>query len=79
MAAKNLHIPDDLLAELQAKAHTEGKSVEEMAEQAIREGLKERAWEDLLAYGRERGHASGVGETDVPAVVKQWCREQRGR
>ena len=79
MATNNLHIPDDLLAELQARAHAEGKSVEEMAEHAIREGLKERAWEDLLAYGRERGRASGVAELDVPAVVKQWRREQRGR
>ena len=76
MAAQNsIHVSDELLAELRAKAEAAGKTVDEMAEEALRKGLGEPSWEDLLAYGRERGLASGHTEEDVPRVV----RESRGR
>jgi predicted transcriptional regulator len=66
----NLRVPDELLTELQAKAHAEGKTVEDLAEQALRKGLEERAWQDLLEYGLRTGAASGYREADVPEVVK---------
>ena len=75
----NLHVPEELLAELQAKAAAEGKTVEELAEEALRNALNLRSWQDLLDYGREQGRSSGYTEEDVPQVVKQWRREQRGR
>jgi hypothetical protein len=79
MAANNLHIPDELLADLQAKALAEGKTVDELAAETIRTGLADRQWQELLAYGRETGRASGYIEEDVPRVVKEWRREQRGQ
>jgi predicted HicB family RNase H-like nuclease len=39
----NVHVSEELLAELQAKAQTEGKTVDELAEEALRRGLEERA------------------------------------
>jgi Ribbon-helix-helix protein, copG family len=75
----NVHISDELLAELQAKAQAQGKTVDELAEEALRLGLEDRAWQDLLAYGQERGRASGYTERDVPRVVKEWRRERRGQ
>jgi hypothetical protein len=73
----NLHVPEDLLSELRAKAKAEGKTVDELAEEAIRQALKERSWKDLLAYGRERGRAAGI-RTDQQVVdaVYEWRREQ---
>jgi predicted transcriptional regulator len=79
MATINVHISDELLAELQSKAAAAGKTVDELAEEALRKGLEEQSWQDLLAYGRERGRASGYTEEDVPRVVKEWRSEQRGR
>jgi hypothetical protein len=79
MAANNLHVPEELLADLQAKALAEGKTVDELAEETLRQGLADRQWQDLLAYGRETGRASGYTEEDVPRVVKEWRREQRGQ
>ena len=67
----NLHISNDLLAELQAKASAEGKSIDQLAEEALRKGLEDSAWRDLLAYGRERGRASGYTEEDVPGIVRE--------
>jgi len=80
MATQNsIHVSEELLAELQSKAAAEGKTVDELAEAVLRKGLAEQSWQDLLAYGRERGSASGYTEEDVPRVVKEWRREQRGR
>lgn len=76
MAANNVHVSDELLAELQSKARAEGKTIDELAEEALRKGLEKSAWQDLLAYGRERGRASGYSEEDIPRVVKDWRREQ---
>jgi plasmid stability protein len=72
----NLHVPDELLAELQSKAAAEGKSVDEL-EEALRKGLENRAWQELLAYGLERGSASGYTEEDVPRVVRENRRRHR--
>ena len=66
----NVHVSDDLLAALQAKAQAEGTTVDALAEEALRKGLAERDWQDLLAYGRQTGRASGYTEADVPAIVK---------
>ena len=70
MATINVHVSDELLVELRQQALAAGKTVDEMAEEALRKGLEERQWEDLLAYGRETGIASGYTEEDVPEIVK---------
>jgi len=70
MATINVHVSDELLAELHAKAAHEGKTVDELAEEALRTGLEERSWQDLLEYGRQTGRASGYTEADVPEIVK---------
>ena len=74
-----IHVSGELHAELAAKAAEEGKTVDQLAEEALRKGLEDRAWQDLLAYGRERGKASGYTEEDVPNLVREWRREQRDR
>ena len=76
MALINVHLSDELLAELRSKAQAEGKTVNEMAEEALRKGLEKQAWQDLLEYGGERGRTSGHTEEDVPRLVKEWRREQ---
>ena len=67
----NVHVSDELLAELQAKAQTEGKTVDELAEEALRKALEDRDWQDLLFYGRQTGRESGYIEADVPEIVKK--------
>ena len=79
MPGINLHVSDELLAELRTKAAAEGKSVDELAEEALRLGLQDRAWQELLGYGRETGRASGYTEEDVSRLVKEWRNEQLDR
>ncbi len=70
MAMNNVHVSEELLAELRSKAAAEGKTVDELAEETIRKGLKERSWQELLEYGRQNGLASGFGDSDMPDIVK---------
>jgi hypothetical protein len=78
MATQNsIHVSDELLAELRAKAQTAGKTVDELAEETLRRGLEEQSWQDLLAYGLERGRASGYTEEDVPEVVRENRKRHR--
>ena len=78
MATQNsIHISDELLAELRAKAEAQGKTVDELAEAALRKGLEEHTWQELLTYGLERGRASGYCEDDVPQVVRENRRRHR--
>lgn len=79
MATMTLHVSDQLLAELRASAEASGKSVDEVAEEVLRLGLEDRAWRDLLTYGRETARTLGLVEEDVPRLVKEWRYEQRSR
>lgn len=74
----NIHVPDELLAELQSKAAVEGKSVDDLAAEALRKGLEERAWHDLMEYGRKTGRESGYSESDLPDIIKR-RRNAQGR
>jgi predicted transcriptional regulator len=66
----NVHLSDELLVQLQSKAQAAGKTVDELAEEALRRGLEEQSWQDLLAYGLQTGRESGYSEADVPGIVK---------
>ena len=70
MSHNNVHVSDDLMAELQSKAATVGKTIDELAEEVLRKGLEERSCQELLEYGRQTGRASGYAEADVPDIVK---------
>jgi len=72
----NLHVPDELLAELRLKAQSTGVTVEEMAADALRKGLEDCEWQELLAYGRERGSAKGFTEEQAADVVHEWRQAQ---
>jgi len=56
MATHNtIHLPEELLAGLRAQAAADGKSVGELAAEAVRRGLEERHWRDLMEYGERTG------------------------
>ena len=75
MATIHLHVPEDLLAELEAKAAANGKTIEELAAEALRASLRETSWEDLLAYGQERGGLIGFHEEQSADIVHEWRKD----
>ena len=77
MATLHLHVPEDLLAELEAKAAASGKTVDELAADALRACLRETSWEDLLGYGQERGRLVDFHEEQSADIVHEWRKEHR--
>ena len=65
MATNNLHIPDDLLNAATAIAQADGKTTDELAADAVRRYLAHRKL--------------GYTEADVPRLIAESRREQRGR
>ena len=73
----NIHVPDELLAELQSKAAVEGKSVDELAEVAFRQYLEKDQWQRLVESKRAAARARGLTESDVPRLIDESRRERR--
>jgi metal-responsive CopG/Arc/MetJ family transcriptional regulator len=74
----NLHIPDDLLSAVNEAASADGKTTDELAADALRRYLAHRKLEELGKYGREQSHRLAYTEADVPNLIAEFRRENRG-
>jgi Ribbon-helix-helix protein, copG family len=77
MAAQNtIHVSDELLAELQSRAAAEGKTLDELAEEAVRRLLDHRGLDALAQRGRRHAQRVGRKPSDAVAVVREIRRER---
>ena len=76
---RTINLSDELLSEVEGVALSQGRTVDQFVEDALRAQMEDRKWQDLLAYGRQKGMESGYTSADVPRLVKEWREEQRGR
>jgi hypothetical protein len=67
------------LAQIEAKAKSEGKTVDEVACQALTDGLHDDRWHRLVAFGLENGRKSGFREDQVVDIIHEWRAENRLR
>jgi hypothetical protein len=74
----NLHIPDDLLSAVTDAASADGKTTDEIAADALRRYLAHRKLEELGKYGHEQSLRLGYTEADVPRLIAEARRENRG-
>jgi predicted transcriptional regulator len=74
--AKNIHLAEPLLAELEGAARSQQRTPDELAGEAVQAFLRKRRWQDLLTYGEQKGAESGILEEDVAEVIHEWRREQ---
>ena len=85
--AKNVTLAPEVLQQADRLARSEGKTVDELANELLAPLLKLRErsksddrWESLLSYGRAQAVKLGIKENDVPRLVKEWRTEkQHGR
>ena len=78
----NLHIPDipdDPMSAVSEAASADGKTTDELAAEALRRYLAHRNLEELGRYGREQSSRLGYTEADVPRLIAESRRENRGR
>jgi hypothetical protein len=54
-----VRLPEDLLAELEAQAHSRGLTPDELAVETLRAGLRQQSWQAKAARWQEYGKASG--------------------
>lgn len=75
---KNLHIPEELMAQLEAAAQVQGKTPDQLGEEMIRQNLD---FVQLLAAGHEHAAARGFKRSDVLPKIAHYRREksERGR
>jgi hypothetical protein len=76
---KNPSVSGDLLTQLEARAKVEGKTVDELAEEAVRRLLLRKDLRSFVAQNRKDAEANGLTESDVPRLTAEYRNETRGR
>jgi plasmid stability protein len=78
--AKNVRLDEPVLAALQEAAARHHKTLDEMASEAVMEGLKAERLDRvqaLLAKGQRHGAASGIPENQVVDLIHADRKERR--
>lgn len=77
LAEKNIHIamPPAFAAEIEAVAQSEGKTLDEVAQNAVRQYLEDRRWRQLVGYGKEQAHRLALASGDVPRLIAESRRD----
>ena len=78
-AARNVTLTAELFEQVAERAQAEGKTPDEVANEAIGFALREGRWGKLLAYGKRQSTALGLTESDVPRLIAESRHERRGR
>jgi hypothetical protein len=78
---KNVHLnlPPDLAAEMEAIAAAEGKTPDELYQDAAKRFLACRKLSELAEYGQAQAKRLGYQESDVMRLIKESRQEQRER
>lgn len=76
---KNVALPDELLTTIAEMAQAEGKTADELIEVATRRYITQQRLDRLVRRNESRARELGIRDQDVPGIVRQWRREQRGR
>jgi len=60
-----------LVAELKAIAHADGKSLDEIAENAVQRFLEDRRRQELVSYGKDKAANLGINDDDVLRLIAE--------
>lgn len=74
---KNVALEPEVFARVAAEAQKEGKTPDELANEAAKRFLASRRLQDLQQYGRHRASELGLTEDDVPRLIAESRAERR--
>ena len=77
--AKNVAVSEEILAEMREEARAEGKTPDQLFEEAAKGLLKQRQLRSFVSQNRREALARGLTETDVPRLIEESRKERRGR
>lgn len=72
-------LSDELQAQIEQIARDQNREPVEVLEDAVRTYIAVRRHERLAEKGEKRARARGIGEADVPRLVKEVRQENRDR
>lgn len=85
MATNNVHIPDDLLAQAERLAATQGRTTDELAADALKRYLAHQKLDELSRYGQRKARELGIEnltaeerEQFVENAIRETRRQRRG-
>lgn len=76
---KNVALPEDLLTAASEVARAEGKTTDGLIEAATRRYLACERLDGFVRRNEQRARELGITEGDVPRLIHEHRREQRGR
>ena len=78
---KNIALTEDVLERVREQAQAEGKTADELVEEAALNLLEARQTvgelRSFVARNRARNEAAGLKESDVPQLITEFRSEQR--
>ncbi len=75
---KNVAIEPDLLGRMEEAAAAEGKTVDDLANEAAKRYMALRRLDRLQTYGQKRADDLGITENDIPRLISE-SRSERHR
>ena len=78
-ANRNIKLPPEIWARISEAAQAEGKSVDDLLEEAALRLLQLRDLRSFVAENRELAEQRGLTETDVPRLVSETREARNGR
>jgi predicted transcriptional regulator len=76
---RKVALPDDLLEAVDRLARDTGKTKEQVIEEATRRYLTQERLDRFVRRNEQRARELGIAEADVPRLIEEQRREQRGR
>jgi hypothetical protein len=75
--ARTVTLTDELYDQASREAATEGKTTDEITQDALTAYLALRRLDRLQEYGQRRAEELGLAEADIPRLIAETRRESR--
>ena len=72
---ENLSLPDGLQTEIEKVARAQERTVNEVLAEAVDRYIREKQWQSLKSYGRQKARERGLKPGDVPRLIAESRRE----
>ena len=72
---ENLSLPDGLQTEIEKVTRAQARTVNEVLAEAADRYIREKQWQSLKSYGRQKARERGIKESDVQRLIAESRRE----
>lgn len=72
-------LSDDLMHQIEASARTQKRQPSDVLKEAVTQYLERQSWADFVKRNERRALELGITGDDVPRLIEEYRRENRGR